>query len=140
MVFVPYANGQSNFKSDSLAILKVLYQQQDHWNEADIESFMGGYWPSEELVFVGAEGPTYGYEPVKLNYYKRYPDKTNMGTLAFTVIQLSRIDQASALLVGRYHLTLTTGNSQGYFTLVWRKINGNWLIVSDHTTAGKSSD
>lgn len=128
---------QTSFSDDSTVIINALYQQQNAWNQADIESFMQGYWPSDELVFVGAAGPTYGYEPVKANYYKRYPDKKAMGTLKFTVIELSKIDQASAFLIGKFHLTRTIGDLEGYFTLVWRKINGGWLIVSDHTTASE---
>ena len=130
--------GQSGFSKDSTSILKILYAQQDAWNQANIESFMEGYWPSNQLVFMGAGGPTYGFEEVKTNYYKRYPDPATMGTLAYTVIQLSKIDRNSAFLVGKYHLTRTIGDAQGYFTLVWRKIKGKWLIVSDHTSASGS--
>jgi ketosteroid isomerase-like protein len=128
---------QTLFAEDSTMIIGALHQQQDAWNQANIESFMEGYWPSQKLVFVGAAGPTYGYEPVKANYYKRYPDKTSMGILKFTVIELSKIDRASAFLIGKFHLKRTIGDVQGYFTLVWRKIDGQWLIVSDHTTTSE---
>ncbi len=120
---------------DSSAILEVFYAQQEAWNEGDIESFMEGYWRSDRLVFVGAAGPTYGWKPVKENYYKRYPDRTAMGKLQFTVIELSKLDVNSAFQIGKFHLTRTIGDLEGYFTLVWRKINGKWLVVSDHTTA-----
>jgi ketosteroid isomerase-like protein len=137
---VQAAWSQTLFSNDSTSIINALYQQQDAWNHSDIEAFMKGYWVSDKLVFVGAAGPTYGYEPVKANYFKRYPNKTAMGTLKFTVIELSKIDQASAFLIGKFHLSRTIGDLQGYFTLVWRKIDGQWLIVSDHTTVGMSND
>jgi len=120
---------------DSLAILKQFYQQEDAWNRGDINQFMQAYWPSEQLVFVGADGPTYGWDPVLANYHRRYPDVTSMGKLKFGVLKLSKIDASSAFLIGTYHLTRTIGDLQGVFTLVWRKFGDNWLIVSDHTSA-----
>lgn len=134
------SSGQPNLShDDSTAILKVFYAQQDAWNEANIEAFMEGYWKSDRLVFVGAAGPTYGWQPVKENYYKRYPDKAAMGKLEFTVIELSRLDENSAFQIGKFHLTRTIGDLEGYFSLVWKKMDGQWLVVSDHTTASTGS-
>ena len=96
---------QTGFSRDSLAILDVFEKQQEAWNNQDIESFMQGYWQSNDLVFIGASGPTYGFGPVKANYYQRYPDKLSMGMLKFGVIQLSKIDRTTAFLIGKFHLT-----------------------------------
>ena len=123
--------------ADSLAILSQFYHQEDAWNDANIERFMQAYWPSEELVFVGADGPTYGWTPVLENYYRRYPDAQSMGKLQFGVLKLSRLDSSAAFLIGTYHLTREMGDLHGVFTLVWRKIEGEWLIVSDHTSASE---
>ena len=113
----------------------VMDKQLEAWNKGDIESFMEGYWKSDRLVFVGAAGPTYGWQPVKENYYKRYPDLTAMGKLQFTVIELSKLDENCAFQIGKFHLTRTIGNLEGYFSLIWKKIDGRWVVVSDHTTA-----
>ena len=42
-----------------------------------------------------------------------------------------------AFLIGEYYLTRSTENSNGYFTLFWKKIDNKWLIISDHTSAAK---
>ena len=122
---------------DSTNIMTSFYQQQDAWNAGDIEQFMQAYWPNDRLVFIGSSGPTYGYESVKQNYYRRYPDKTAMGKLKFVVIELSQIDEKTVFQIGKFHLTRTIGNLEGYFSLIWKKFDDRWLIISDHTTAAQ---
>ncbi|MBX2814438.1 MAG: class A beta-lactamase-related serine hydrolase [Saprospiraceae bacterium] len=129
-------NAQATLSSsDSAVIMQKFWQQEAAWNRGDIEDFMTAYWESTQLVFVGADGSHYGWKPVKDNYYKRYPDRTAMGTLTFEVLDLRAIDQHSAFLIGTYHLTRTIGNLRGTFTLVWSLIEGKWVITSDHTSA-----
>ncbi len=128
-------NAQMNLAtSDSLAIVQAIDAQQHAWNEGNVETFMEGYWHSDRLVFVGANGPTYGYDPVKADYYRRYPDRAAMGRLAFTIIDLYAIDVKTAFVIGKFHLTRKTSDVEGHFTLVWKKFDDQWLIISDHTS------
>ena len=125
------------FVSDSLSILKVLSQQEKAWNTGDIPAFMNGYWHSDKLVFVGAEGPKYGWQNVLDDYHVRYPDRTAMGQLTFTSIELVKLDHSTARQIGKFHLSRSIGDLEGYFTLIWKAINDQWLIVSDHTSASQ---
>ncbi len=120
---------------DRKEILAILKRQETDWNRGDIASFMIGYWESDSLSFTGAKGITYGYKPVYDNYLKRYPDKTAMGKLRFEVKRLYFLSPENAQMIGKYHLTRPDiGDAEGYFTLIWRKINGKWVITSDHTS------
>lgn len=119
---------------DETAIMKALHDQQKAWNQADIPTFMEGYWKSDSLVFTGSTGPQYGWQTTYDNYFKRYPDKASMGQLEFDVLRLEKLGSKSAFMIGRWHLTREIGDVGGYFTLVWKKIDGQWLIVSDHTS------
>ena len=123
------------FSSDSAAIVEVFFDQQEAWNQSDIDRFMEGYWKSDKLVFVGAEGPKYGWQQVLENYHERYPNPTAMGKLKFSIIELVRLDRETARQIGKFHLTRSIGNIEGYFTLIWKRFDGKWLIVSDHTSA-----
>jgi ketosteroid isomerase-like protein len=38
------------------------------------------------------------------------------------------------MVIGSWNLTRDKGNVGGYFSLLWRKINGKWKIVIDHTS------
>ena len=122
------------FAQDRDAILKVLHDQQDAWNRADIDGFMQGYWKSDSLVFVGKSAPVYGWQGSYDRYKKSYPDKAAMGQLTFTIIQVKMLDANNAFVLGGWHLKRETDEPGGYFTLWFRKINGEWKIVCDHTS------
>jgi ketosteroid isomerase-like protein len=122
---------------DSLGIMNVMSLQQDAWNNGDIDSFMQGYLKSEELVFSGKSGPIYGWENTRKRYYSSYPNTQIMGKLNFTVKKIKSISLNSAYLIGEYYLKRSTEDSYGHFTLLWKKVDDNWLIVSDHTSAVK---
>ena len=122
---------------DSLGIMNVMSLQQDAWNNGDIDSFMQGYLKSEELVFSGKSGPIYGWENTRKRYYSSYPNTQIMGKLNFTVKKIRAISLNSAYLIGEYYLKRSTEDSYGHFTLLWKKVDDNWLIVSDHTSAVK---
>lgn len=122
---------------DSLSIMKVMNLQQDAWNKGDIDSFMQGYLKSDELVFSGKSGPVYGWENTKKRYYSSYPNTKIMGKLNFTIKKIRSLSSNSAYLIGEYYLKRSGEDSNGHFTLLWKKIGSNWLIVSDHTSAVK---
>lgn len=120
---------------DQAAIRTVLQTQQHAWNAGDIPAFMEGYWRSDSLTFVGGRGVTYGWQATLEGYLQRYPDRTAMGQLTFGVEYLQGLGPGAAMLVGTWHLDRTNDQLGGYFTLTWRKIDGQWLIVSDHTSS-----
>ena len=120
---------------DSLQIIQVLFDQQKAWNSTNINAFMEGYWQSDRLVFSGSGGPIYGWEATKKRYEKNYPDAAAMGTLRFTLLDMIQVDENTVQMQGRYDLIRTLGDNHGYFTLLWKKINKRWLIISDHTSA-----
>ena len=120
---------------DSLDIMKVMDFQEKAWNNGDIDSFMNGYLRSEELVFSGSNGPIYGWNATKERYKRSYPDLKTMGKLSFTVNKIKSLSKNTAYLIGEYYLKRTIEDSYGHFTLIWKKVNGKWLIVSDHTSS-----
>lgn len=96
---------------------------------------MTSYWNSDSLTFVSKAGVTYGYQATLANYKKRYPDRASMGTLKFDILQLDLLTPTMAYVIGRFQLTRPEiGNTEGHFTLLWRKIKNRWIIVSDHSS------
>ncbi len=117
------------------AILLILKQQTADWTAGRVERFMNAYWRSDSLTFVGKAGITYGYQATLANYKKRYPSRAAMGKLKFDILQIDFLAPNLAYVIGAYHLTRPqVGNANGHFTLLWRKINGQWLIISDHSS------
>lgn len=110
--------------------------QQNAWNNSDIGEFMEGYWKSDSLTFIGKKGITNGWQQTFDNYKKGYPDKATMGKLQFDIIRIELFSKTSAQVLGKWELIRDAdkGNVGGYFTLIFKKINKRWVIVSDHTS------
>jgi ketosteroid isomerase-like protein len=119
---------------EELLIRKVLDDQIKAWNRGDLEQYMSGYWKSDSLRFIGKNGLKYGWQNTLNNYKKTYPDKATMGVLVFNVLSVELFSSDIAFVIGLWKLTRDAGNIDGVFSLVFRKINGQWLIVCDHSS------
>jgi len=119
---------------DELEIRKLLRDQSTAWNRGDIETFMKGYWENDSLMFIGKSGVTYGWSKTLSNYKRGYPDTASMGKLTFTLIRLQNLSPEYFHVIGKWHLQRTIGNVEGHFTLLFRKINGRWMIIADHSS------
>ena len=120
--------------NDEIEVRNLLAKQSAAWNRGDIDAFMVGYWENDSLMFIGKSGITYGYKNTLANYKKNYPDTTVMGKLTFTLIQVKQLSPEYFHVTGKYYLTRTIGDASGHFTLMFRKINGKWVVISDHSS------
>lgn len=137
IIFILFFNAlkaQESFKQAKEKIISVLFAQRDAWNNGDLESYMEGYWKSDSLKFIGKSGITYGWQKTLENYKKGYPHKAAMGNLEFTIVQLEVFEKGNAFMIGRWKLTREKDSPQGYFTLLWKRIEGKWKVVADHSS------
>ncbi len=118
-------------QTDKEAILHVMKTQEQAWSRHDLEGFMQGYWKSDSLKFYGSRGITYGWEKTLENYKKGYPNSSYSGTLSFTIDDMTRIEKDAYFVMGQYHLKREIGDANGIFMIIFKKINGQWLIVAD---------
>ncbi|MCU0383698.1 MAG: nuclear transport factor 2 family protein [Cyclobacteriaceae bacterium] len=131
-VFLPtYAQTDEVAKN---AILSIMHNQQKAWNEGNIESFMLGYWQSDSLQFIGSNGIQLSWQKTLANYKKSYLNVAAMGKLEFSEIQIKILSDTKAFVIGRWKLTREKDQPKGYFTLLWEKKNGNWVITVDHSS------
>ena len=119
---------------DEAAIRKMLAAQVTEWNKGSIDGYMKGYWESDSLLFIGSKGPRYGYVPTLERYKQAYPDKAHMGTLTSTVTSMTRLSPDYYFIVGTWALKRDAGDVAGSYTLLFRKIKGQWVIVVDHSS------
>jgi ketosteroid isomerase-like protein len=129
--FAQIAFGQN---SDIQSIQKTLSKQTSAWNKGDLDAFMDGYWKNDSLAFIGKSGITYGYDKTLATYKKNFPDKSHMGQLQFDILSIKAIDESHYFIIGKWHLTRTVGDVGGHFTLLFKKINGVWNIIADHSS------
>lgn len=121
-------------QSDEKIILDILDRQTKAWNNGDIEGFMKGYWENDSLMYMGKSGVTYGYHNTMNRYKKNYSDTTIMGKLKFTILHVNRLSKDVFQVIGKFHLTRTIGDAEGHYSLIFRRIKGEWVIVSDHSS------
>ena len=115
-------------------IRELMDEQLTCWNDGDLECFMMHYWKSDSLMFIGKSGVTYGWQGTLENYVKGYPDRDAMGELTFTIIDVQLLSEDKAYVIGKWHLQRKEDAPEGHYTLLWKLIDGNWVIVSDHSS------
>jgi ketosteroid isomerase-like protein len=119
---------------DADTIKSVLSTQQAAWNKGDIDTFMRGYWKSPNVRFISGDKITTGWNETLARYHQRYPTRDKMGQLTFSDLDVTNLGPESALVVGRWKLLRAGDTPHGVFSLTFRKIDGNWVIVVDHTS------
>jgi beta-aspartyl-peptidase (threonine type) len=112
----------------------VLRQQVEAWNRGDIDAFMEHYWKSDELTFSSGGQTTRGWQSTKDNYKRRYPTREKMGQLALSDLEITPLGENASLVLGRWRLSRDESPIGGNFTLVFRRVEGKWIIIHDHTS------
>ena len=131
------ASARAQEKSPVPQVRAVLNAQVEAWNAGKLEEFMKGYWQSPELTFFSGGHQTAGWDATIERYRKTYQaEGREMGKLAFSELKIEPLGADAAFVRGRFQLTLSDGKQPtGIFTLIFRRIKGEWKIVHDHTSS-----
>ena len=124
----------SNYETSKTEITTMLLQTARDWSKGDLERFMNGYIKSDSLKFVGSSGITYGWQQTLDNYRKGYPSKDHTGTLTFNLLEFDQLANDVFLVIGEFHLKRTVGDADGMFSIILKRINGEWKIIADHSS------
>lgn len=120
--------------NDIVAIQAVMDKQAMAWNDGNIDAYMQGYWHNDSLQFIGSKGPVYGYTTTLERYKKAYPDKAAMGKLTFSELSYKKLSDDYYYVTGAWSLERADDHPHGYFTLLFRKVAGKWVIIADHSS------
>jgi ketosteroid isomerase-like protein len=127
--------------SEATAIRQVLQRQAAAWNEGDLDSFMDHYWRSAHLTFSSGGATVSGWQQTLDRYRSRYSDGKAMGQLTFSNLEITLIGTQAAYVLGNWKLDGTgLPPREGNFTLIFRRIKDQWLIVHDHTSLLSSNE
>ena len=111
----------------------AMKEQVDSWNSGELAGFMKYYWHSEEMTFHGGKRRLQGWETLNSMYIETYSGEQR-GILEFSGVEINAISPESAYVLGDWKVELPDTVKQGKFTLIWRKIDGGWRIVHDHSS------
>lgn len=119
-------------------IVHVLGESAVAWNQGDLEGFLEPYLDSPETTFAGRDGFNHGLAAIRDGYRRSYwKDGAPADKLAFDILEVRPLAPDAALVLGRYMLTApgaSAPGNQGIFSLVFRRIDGQWKIVHDHSS------
>ncbi len=118
------------------SLIQVVQKQSVAWNRGELSEFMSPYWKDERLTFSSGGKTTRGWQATYENYKKNYPDGKTMGKLTFSELETQELGPDAMLMLGTWHLDRVEPVG-GNFSLVWKRIDGKWVIVHDHSSALK---
>ena len=132
----PDSGRDAGLDQDRTRIMERMAAQEAAWNSGDLEGFMAAYWTSDSLLFVGSRGPSRGWTTTLDNYRQSYPNRDAMGKLTFGVEDLTFAGADHALMLGSWRLDRPAERDTlaGWFSLVWERKDGDWVIVRDHSS------
>ncbi len=122
--------------ADAASIIAAMNKSAADWNKGDLDTFATCYKNSPDILFIG-KTISRGYAQMLATYKRNYATRDQMGTLAFTQLEVQPLDAHFATVTGQFHLTRTAaggGNANGYFLLVVEKTSAGWKIVRDDST------
>ncbi len=125
--------GAQNQKTELDEVRLEMQKQVEAWNKGDIYAFMESYWRNDSLKFISTAGITYGWQQTTARYLKGYPSKEAMGVLKFTILDAMQLSENGSFIIGKWELEKEKP-AGGHFSLLWKKIDGKWRIIVDHTS------
>ena len=139
LFFVCLSSGVFAQKGPKEAIAYIsdaMLEQEVSWNRADLNGFMKHYWNSDSLRFIGKSGVNMGWKATLENYQQSYPNGSAMGKLKFSNLSVEFIDRETVFVIGSWLLERggEYENLSGFYSLIWKKKNGKWVIVVDHSS------
>jgi uncharacterized protein (TIGR02246 family) len=135
LMMPPPTKSQSASDKSIAAIRSVIEAQRDAWNRGDIEGYMNGYDRSDNTVFVSGDSVTRGWKTVLERYKKTYDTREKMGQLTFSDLEITKLTNDNAVVIGRWLLKRAADEPHGRFTLIFKKTKQGWRIIHDHTSS-----
>ena len=118
------------------AVTDVLERLVAAWNRGDIETVLDAYWKDDGVRFASGSDVIYGFAAIEKRFHEAYPDPAAMGRLEFSGLEIARPSDTAAVVFGRWQIARDVGELEGLFTVHLRRLDGQWVIVSDHTSSG----
>jgi|ERR1700751_5093663 ketosteroid isomerase-like protein len=115
-------------------IQKLILTAIDRWNAHDIDGYMEGVWKSKDFVMIIDAQEIRGWAEALAAYKRGYSDPSTMGTVVCEGLESQLVTPEVAFVVMRWTAYLKGGKILGTSTMVIRKFEEGWKVISDHST------
>jgi len=121
-------------KPDAQLVYGLLLKMLDRWNAHDIEGLLDAYWKSPELLVVIDSEEINGWQQLHDSYVKGYPDRTAMGFIEPSRVQVRLLRPDLALVLTRWTINFPSPKEKvvGSTTMNLQKFADGWKIVVSH--------
>ena len=103
------------------------------WNKGDLEGYLASYHDAEDIRWVRDTRVVRGKTAIAEMYRSSFSAPEQMGHLTLTHMEVTPAGECDAVVFATIEYTVNDQLSTAAFTAHLRKINGEWLILSDHT-------
>jgi hypothetical protein len=116
-------------------VKQALEGQIAAWNNGDLETAMGFYWNSPEMLWISKNGTEKGYQEVLDMFLEQYPDRSRMGVYSYEPLHIEQVSDKAVYFVFRWKIELE-GNQLmgGISSQLWKKLDGRWVVTSEHAS------
>lgn len=106
------------------------------WNRGDLDGYLESYWDSDRTIWISNGFLTRGRNAIEAAYRSRFQTLQQVGNLTITQLEIDVLTTRDATAFGRWSLVMNNDQSStGFFTVQLKKIEGSWLLVSDHSSS-----
>ena len=130
----PVSNASSR-KEAEVAIHATFDAGCAAWNRGELDGYLASYWNSDKTIWVSGGTLTRGSQAITAAYKARFPTPQQMGKLTVTNMTIEVLTDLDAIVFGHWMLTIDNKTQKGVFTVQLKKIEGEWLFVSDHSSS-----
>ena len=115
--------------------IRALFESScEAWNRGDSDGYLAAYWNSDKVRWVSEGTVRNGFEAIAAGFKARFDSSDNMGRLEVADLDIQLLSENDALVFGTWILATAAARHHGVFTVHVKKIDGEWLIVSDHSS------
>ncbi|RIJ36975.1 YybH family protein [Pontibacter oryzae] len=116
-------------------VKKALEGQISAWNSGDLETAMTYYWNSPEMLWVSKNGTDKGYQEVYDMFLQDFADRSKMGVYTYEPLHIEQLSNEAVYFVFRWKIALDGKQLMGgVSSQVWKKLNGRWVVTSEHAS------
>ena len=117
------------------AIRAVMAATSGAWNRGDLSGYMASFARSERTRHIFNRDITVGHSAIEARFRSRYPDPSNMGTISNSDLDITVLAPDAASAFAHWTFERDGKTFAGVFTLIFRRLDGRWVIIHDHSTA-----
>jgi uncharacterized protein (TIGR02246 family) len=105
------------------------------WNRGDLDAYLAGYWDSDKTRWIIRGMLIRGVDAIRATYKSLFDSPEKMGKFEVRDLEIDVLTDRDALVVGQWSHTAGQMARHGVFTVRMKKIQGEWIVVTDHTSA-----